>query len=180
MLLNISPESTIAHGPFSEGQEQLHSSPRIHKALAVLNDTRLWLWVRVAIVAIGGISGFSFASPEAVAQSNLNWGACVLIFLVVPFGLLFVIGIQAFNPMSATTWRRPSWYINPFLFSEPLQFFHFGAFYFIAGGLVGVATLPFRGFSAAPLAFSLISVGLGMWLGVQLCMITFRKKMEVR
>ena len=137
---------------------------------------RTWLWVRLGIVAIGGLSGISITSPETVAESNVDWLACAVLLVVSPLMLLAVVCLQRFNPWSTPIWKRPSWYINPF--REPLQFFHLGAFHFMAGGVVGVAMLPFRGFSAAPLAVSLLSIGIGVWLGVQLCMKVCRKKME--
>jgi hypothetical protein len=143
-----------------------------------MRDTRLWLFVRLAIIIFGAMSGISFTSPETVMHSNVNWAACGIILLACPFAVLFVVGIQAINPMSAAVWRRPSWYINPFIFREPLQFLHLAAFDFIAGGIVALITLPFRGLAAAPLAVSLVAVGCGVWLGIQLCMVTFRNKME--
>ena len=141
------------------------------------NDHK-WLYARIGLVTVGGLSGISITSPEVVAKSNVDWSACVVLFLVCPFMLLFVVGIQAVNPLSAAVWRKPSWYINPFLVKEPLQFFHLAAFHFMVGGLVGIATLPFRSASAAPLAISLLSIGAGVWLGVGLCMLVFSKKME--
>lgn len=136
-----------------------------------------WFWVRVLVVGAGAISGFSITSPETVETSNVDWTACLIMLLFTPLGLTFIIGIQALNPYSAKNWRKPSWDINPFLFKEPLQFFHLGSFHFLAGGLVACTTLLDRGKAAAPLAVSLLSIGIGVWLGVQLCMILFKNKM---
>ncbi|HVM48374.1 MAG TPA: hypothetical protein VMU04_10120 [Candidatus Acidoferrum sp.] len=143
-----------------------------------MSGAKKWLWVRIGIVALGALSGIEMTSADAVAKSNIDWLACAVLLGAVPLMLLAVIGFQARNPSSAPTWRRPSWCINPFLPSEPLQFFHLAAFAFMAGGFVGVATLPFRGVSAAPLAASLLSVGAGAWLGIHLSMKVCRKKME--
>jgi hypothetical protein len=92
--------------------------------------------------------------------------------------ILFVVGLQAVNPWSASVWRRPSWCLNPFQAKEPLQFFHLGAFHFMAGGVVGLAAALFRGPAGVPLAVSLIAIGCGIWLGVRLCMVVFRRKMQ--
>ena len=140
-------------------------------------STKKWLWVRVCLVACGGLSGISMTSPNTVVKSNIDWLACVVLLVACPFMLLVLIGIQAFNPMSAPIWRCPSWRINPFLLTEPLQFSHLVSFCFMADGVAGIATLPFRDISAAPLAVSLLCIGVGTWLGVQLCMKVFRKKM---
>jgi hypothetical protein len=143
-----------------------------------MSTDKKWLYVRLGIVAIGGLSGISITSPEIAAESNVDWLACAVLLVVTPFTLLAVVGLQRFNPWSAPTWRRPSWYLNPFLLSEPLQICHLGAFHFMAGGVVGVAMLPFRGLSAAPLAVSLLSIGVGVWLGVQICMKVCGKKID--
>lgn len=143
-----------------------------------MSGAKKWLWVRVGVVALGGLSGIEMTSPDTVAKSSVNWRACAVVLGAVPLMLLAVIAFQAFISRSASTWKRPSWYINPFLINEPLQFFHLAAFAFIAGGVVGIATLPFRSVSVAPLAVWLLSIGVGAWLGVQLSMKVCHKKME--
>jgi hypothetical protein len=136
-----------------------------------------WFWVRIALVVAGCFLGFSITSLENIDSSNVDWTTCLLLFIFVPLGLLLIIGIQAINPLSAEVWRKPSWDINPFIFKEPLQFFHLGAYHFMAGGTIGCIMLFYRGKQAAPLAISLLSIGVGLWLGVKLCIFTFRKKM---
>ena len=139
---------------------------------------RKWLWVRLSFIVIGVLGGPESVSPDSVAASNVDWWACLFIVLVAPLGYLFVVGIQAFNPRSAATWRRPSWTANPFDFSEPLQFCHAAAFFFLASGVGAFASLPFHSWAGAPLATSLLSFGAGSWVGVWLCVWCFRHKME--
>lgn len=129
------------------------------------------------MIVAGGFSGLSFTSATA-ASSNLGWSACPVLLLVCPIMILFVVGLQAANPLSAPVWRRPSWSLNPFQPKEPLQFFHLGAFHSMAGWVVGLAAAVFRGPAGVPLALSLISIGCGIWLGVRLCMIVFKRKMQ--
>ena len=136
-----------------------------------------WFCIRMTLVLAGGYSGLSITSPDVVASSNVDWEACLIIVLFAPLALLLVVGIQAINPCSAKVCRKPSWTINPFLFKEPLQFFHLGAYHFMAGGIVGSLSLFYRGTEAAPLAMLMLSIGAGVWLGVQLCILIFRKKM---
>jgi len=126
---------------------------------------------------MGGLSGLDITSSDTVAKSNVDWMACTILLVACPIALLALVGLQAVIPMSAPSWRQPSWSVNPFQVREPLQFFHLGSFFFMAGGLIGIATLPFRGLAAAPLAISLVSIGVGLWVGVQLCMMVYRKKM---
>lgn len=56
-------------------------------------------------------------------------------FLFGVIGLQFIIGLQAFNSMSAKTWSRPNWKHNPFNFKQPLQFSHFGGWFMLAGSI---------------------------------------------
>lgn len=139
---------------------------------------RKWLWVRVSFVGIGAVTGPGILAPDVVETSNVDWWACLTIILGVPPALCFVIGVQAFNPLSDPTWRRPSWMANPFAASQPLQFCHAASFFFLAGGLSACAALPFYGWASAPLAVSPISLGVGLWMGVWICVWLFRKKME--
>ncbi len=136
-----------------------------------------WMLTRLGLVALGGVSGLDITSPDTVAKSNVDWMACVILLLVCPIALLAVVGLQAISPMSAPFWRWPSWSVNPLQAREPLQFFHLGAFFFMAGGVVGLGLLPFRDSAAAPLAVSLLSIGIGLWIGVQLGIKVYRKKM---
>ena len=136
-----------------------------------------WLWVRLGIVAAAVPGGLSFASPETVKTSNVDWWACLALVFGVPVAVLFVVGIQALNPWSAPTWRKPSWTVNPFDFSQPLQSLHVTSFFFLAGGVAAFSSLPFHGWSGAPLAVSLVSIGAGSWVGVWLCVWCFRHKL---
>jgi hypothetical protein len=49
----------------------------------------------------------------------------------------------------------------------------------MAGGIVGCIMLFYRGEQAAPLAVSFLSIGIGLWLGVRLTMLVFRKKKKI-
>lgn len=136
-----------------------------------------WLYIRITIVAIGTISGILYALSSSIAiHFDLLDG--LLVVILVPLGLLILIAFQAVNPFAARVWREPSWLINPFLFTEPLQFFHLAAFHFLAGGIGALLIFPFKGLYAASVAMPLLSAGIGAWIGVRLCMVVFRKKME--
>lgn len=100
-----------------------------------------------------------------------------VIFLFGIIGMLFVIGVQTINPRSATTWRAPSWNINPFLIKEPLQFFHFGGFYFLACGVGVLIRHALVSHNVAPNSFFLLALASGVLVGVWLCCLVFRRKM---
>ena len=135
-----------------------------------------WAIVRVALLAIGLLQG----ALSSQAQAPLDGVTPTLIAVAFAFGivgLLFVVGIQRINPISAPIWRYPSWSINPFLLREPLQFFHLGGFYFLASG---VGELLRQIFLKNPLTLDYLflpAIGLGLLSGVYLCTVVFRSKM---
>jgi uncharacterized membrane protein len=132
----------------------------------------------MAIVIVGAPSGFSIASPRSVGSSNVDWTACLVTLAFTPLAVLLLVAVQAVNPYSAKVWRKPSWQVNPFLFKDPLQFFHLAAYHFMVAGIVGCLTLFYRGKEAAPLAVWLLSIGMGLWLGMQLSLLIFRRKLR--
>jgi hypothetical protein len=139
-----------------------------------------WFWYRIVLTVSGGLQGVWFTSPESVESSNVGWMDCLLVFAFAALGLQAVIGVQAINPRSAKTWRKPSWEINPFLLQEPLQFFHFAAYSCLAAGIVACFTLLYGDPAAASLAVMLLSAGAGLRLGVQLSLYVFRNKTAQR
>ena len=113
-------------------------------------------------------------APDAAEVSAVIL-AVVSLFGIV--GLLFVIGIQASNPLSAKSWRYPSWSANPFSLSEPLQFFHLAGYFFLAMVLGRVAQLVVTGESVGFELLFPVAFGSGCIVGVHVCTMVFRKKM---
>jgi hypothetical protein len=137
----------------------------------------LWWVIRTSLVVLGAIVSF-FVPLGPQAKPPIDWFALLLIFASCPIALVFVLGIQVMNPMSSRVWRRPSWSANPFNFSEPLQFFHFGAYAMLVQGTVLLIRL-----AASPVPFYVevlipMTMGLGVLLGIQLTMLVFRRKMR--
>jgi uncharacterized membrane protein len=121
----------------------------------------------MAIVIAGAPSGLSITSPQSVGSSNVDWTACLVTLVFTPVATLLLVAVQAVNPYSAKVWRKPSWQANPFVFKEPLQFIHLVAYCSIASGIVACLTLFYRARDAVPLAVWLLSIGIGLWLGMQ-------------
>jgi disulfide bond formation protein DsbB len=135
-----------------------------------------WLYIRVAIIAFCFITGFIGTGRELeTGYPLLYMAAYVFAFGVV--GMLFVIGIQAFNSRSATVWSYPSWNHNPFTLREPLQFFNFGAHFMIASGLGGLLHVAYDRTTPIVEPVVLAVWGIGMLVGVRLCTLVFRHKM---
>jgi hypothetical protein len=135
-----------------------------------------WLILRVILIFAALLQGMlmdGVAPPPE--DSSLPILGVIFIFGIV--GMLFVVGIQAFNPLSASVWRYPSWHINPFLLKEPLQFFHFGGYYFLAlGGGILIRHLA-TSHPLGPDSFFLLSLASGILAGVWACTVVFRRKM---
>ncbi|WP_320042319.1 hypothetical protein [uncultured Desulfobacter sp.] len=95
---------------------------------------------------------------------------------LVPFALVFVIGLQYFNNFSEKIWDAPSWFLNPFTFKQPLQFFHFLTFILIAFGLSSSLSLFWNGFNRAPEAIMPLALGCALLTGLHICIYIFNKK----
>jgi hypothetical protein len=136
-----------------------------------------WAKVRLVLIA-GSLVGAFFMPPEPTAVPPIHWDFLPLALVSFPFMLLFVIWVQYINPYSASVWRHPDWNVNPFNFSEPLQFFHMGAFIFIAQGVGFLIKLAITQTSIFPEALMGITLGISTLFGIKLCTLVFRKKMQ--
>jgi len=139
----------------------------------------IWTSIRLALVLLAAAMAF-FVPLGPEATPPIAWPHLIWMYLACPVLLLFVVGMQVRNPRSASVWRHPSWALNPFSLREPLQFFHFAGFVFIANGIGAIARLAF---ARAPLqvdAMLSLVMGLGVLTGVALCVVVFRSKMTRR
>ena len=153
----------------------------------------MWYWVRigllVAFFALGIIFGIIFPYDEfriddlAAAVPGglpvLVIGMCIFAILFYPLGLIFVIGIQAVNPLSAPRWAKPSWRSNFLNLRDMLHFFHFGAFVVLAGAAgSALGSLAVQGRLDFLLVAMQAMAGLGTLAGVRLCMRVYRFKYQ--
>ena len=136
----------------------------------------LWTTVRVALLAVGFLQG-ALSSHVLGPSEGVTAFLLVVVFAFGLVGVLFVVGVQRINPWSAPKWRYPSWSINPFLLREPLQFFHFAGFFFIAGGVGNALRQLFLGQELQLSSLFLPAVGIGAIAGVYACTFAYRGKM---
>ncbi len=130
--------------------------------------------IRPVACIVGALISLVFLGPigQLEATRTLAELASVLVLGVVgvPILLTLAVGWHFVLPsLFPGTWHVPERRISPLLiWSEPLNFFHFGATLFMAAGITGVlVALVFRTVPMElPLEFFL--VGLGSWLGVKL------------
>ena len=125
----------------------------------------------------------SYGLRRRLEGSRSPIGRCPSAFYFIasifgPIALPLVLSLQVANPRTRAKLRRPSWSLNPFDLKEPLQHVHLETFEFLAIGFGALLAFPFRGFSAVSLAIGLTLFSVSVWVGIRLCMVIFRKKME--
>jgi hypothetical protein len=126
---------------------------------------RRWLFVRLGFCLVGLVQpAFKLESlPDDF--SKRSWPFFFELWAMVVLGVLFVLGLQKVNPRMDIPWESPSWMRCPFSLKQPLQFFHFCAWYMICGGIgslvFGLLRTPTNWFWEIPM-----STGLGAWSSV--------------
>jgi len=135
----------------------------------------IWIAVRTIII-LAAVIGSLFTPLGPQAQPPIEWDILWVFAVFCPMGLLFIIGLQYLNPKSAPIWSRPSWRENPFNFRNPLQFFHLGAYVFVAQGIVTLLRVMASSVKIYPEVFVFIIIGLSTIVGLKLCVILFKGK----
>ncbi|MDE2588323.1 MAG: hypothetical protein KGL95_01485 [Patescibacteria group bacterium] len=135
----------------------------------------VWLYVRIGAILLVGVVG-SIVPIRLFAAIQINWYMLLIIFFVCVFILPVLVSLHIADPRSEKAWLRPSWLVNPFSISEPIQFIHFAAYLSIMQGfiiLVRIAlnSLPFHLGVLFPITF-----GLGLLLGIKITLIIFRSR----
>jgi len=138
-------------------------------------DMNFWMWSRAVVLLLGVLGANSFVPGP---QSPFAGGSFVLLLMFFAFGVIamvFVVGLQAVNPHSATVWAKPGWHVNPFSLKQPLQFFHLVGFFFIVTGLAAAVVALLRHLAGLEPLLP-IALGGGILLGVRCCVVLFRRK----
>lgn len=146
-------------------------------------------WFRIRMVCygfyllLGAVTGYLEPRFHPELPPTLLWHfglASILSVLLLPFMVAVVISFQAINPWSAKIWTRPTHHVNPLNMRNPLLFFHFAAYLFIAGGTgMLVSSAACMSVFAAAHGGLIILGGGGVLVGVRLAMRWCRKKMQV-
>lgn len=136
-----------------------------------------WLIVRVALV-LSAFLRTTFARG-VVPMEEVDHFPPLLILVFAFVGMLFIVGIQRLNPYTSR-WRYPSWRINPFMFREPLQFFHLGGFFFLASAAGMLVNGAVTGRAVSTGTFVFLAFGVGILGGVHACTVLHRGKMVAR
>jgi hypothetical protein len=138
---------------------------------------KTWLIARIFLILLGVFQGYSFTANMSGDFSNPSWLFLVEMVVIVAFRIVFVISIQANNCNALAKWQCPSWYVNPFNYREPLQFFDAASYYFLATGftalILAFTESPFLWAWALPL-----SIGVGIMIGVRLSLLIFKNRLN--
>ncbi|MCG8550420.1 MAG: hypothetical protein MI799_08470 [Desulfobacterales bacterium] len=136
-----------------------------------------WNYLKFGVSLLNFILGFFYVGGNASESAPQITSIDVLMMtFLMPFALVFVIGIQYFNSLSEKIWEIPSWFVNPFNLKQPLQFFHFLTFILIAFGLSSSLSLFWNGFNHVPEAIMPLALGCGLLAGLHICIYIFNKK----
>ncbi len=136
-----------------------------------------WLYVRLGVLVLAAVLAF-FAPLAPASVPPLDWAALLAIFCLTPFGLVFVVALQSGASRPAKAWRRPRWNLNPFTFTDPLQFFHLAAYASIVYGVLLPIRLKFVSLPFYPEVLAPLAMGSGLLVGIRLCMLVFSSKLE--
>ena len=132
-----------------------------------------WQIVRFVVVLASAV-GVLLRPPYMPANLHSQWLmplATLLAFpAVVVVGLVVLFAL--YGPKLKFT--IPSWRCNPFNFSHPEQFFHLGAFVFLAQGAVLLVRQLLAGSGVGAGALAIFTAGCGVWLGLRILAVAFR------
>lgn len=100
------------------------------------------------------------------------------ILFATPIGLTLIIWIQATNPLSDQKWDYPQ--LNKFSFNlkQPIIFFTFCSLCSISHGVGAIIGIAFSGLPIHAEFFISLVIGIGLLIGVCLCLLIFKKKFQ--
>jgi hypothetical protein len=143
------------------------------------SPVRFWRRVFLAVVFVQSVVIASVQHNElAQFPPAMFYVFCGLSIILSPFMMVWVIGIQIFNPMSDVRWDLPSPDGNPLRLGNPLNFGHFAAQLAVVSGVGYLVASIWCGFNVFLLAITCILAGFGWFLGLGWCIRLAAKKLE--
>lgn len=137
-----------------------------------------WLYVRIAIIVLSFFSAQFSAMPQHPDfMQPAPWYFPLAIAGFMAFGVPFVLVSQTLSNGSSEKWQRPSWFLPPFSYKQPLVSFDMTAYCIIAYGLssamVGLSNIP------SDWSWEIyVSAGIGVRIGVRLCTFIYRDRLN--
>lgn len=135
-----------------------------------------WAYIRTALIMVSSFVSLWSGSLVKHATPSVRPSDLLIGFIFGALGLQFLLGIQAVNKWSAPAWEKPSWNENPFLFRQPLQFFHFAGWLFTISSLISSSLTALKAPQYIWDALMPLSAGVGVLVGIHLSQVLFKKK----
>ncbi len=133
----------------------------------------VWPTVKILLILIASI-GAILGGYRVDAELDIGWEVVWAGVLVFP--LMIILGLLILKVLlrRKLEFDPPRWTSNPFDFSHPEYFFHFGGVILVISGLCGVAAdfIGERGFEV--LALAPAAMGSGVLIGIWILKMTFR------
>jgi len=124
-------------------------------------NTKKWLYVRLAVVAMftSGGPSFSTSPPSGIPAALL-----IVVFVAAYFSIVSSLKRAHRNEHDRHNWEPPTWFTNPF--SGALQFSHMGSFCFMGLGMVATIVAAFSDHDIVLPAFPAV-FGFAIYLGMR-------------
>jgi hypothetical protein len=142
-----------------------------------MTEEKKWLLKRLGSLAFAFAAG-PFVIALQILQVGMGWFDCAFVFVgMVFFGVFFGL-MCVFNPR--IEFSKISWYTNPYDVRKTHVAMHFFAIHSMAFGAGGSMLLIAHGTSSAPSFCFFLLVGAGLWTGLGLVVLLFRKRPSQR
>lgn len=142
-----------------------------------INSSMNWLYGNVAIIMLGALLSPLFMRS---IESSEDKPTLIFVLIIALFGMsgsLLSAWMRDSSMPKDLKWNTPSLRYNPFMGSEPLVQYQISAYVFISLGagsaVVGMLETPENWMWVLPM-----SLGIGIWLGLKLSMVMFRKRLR--
>ena len=90
----------------------------------------------------------------------------VVTLLLVPYVIVLLVRLNVAIGFYKPPWEPPTLSSNPFDYRNPLLFFHFASFVFVAFGIGAMISIPWNGLVGVSLALIGFSGGVACYLGL--------------
>ena len=138
---------------------------------------QFWKIVRILFIAFWVVAGLG----NGLQQRPLAVAHLVFFLILGALQTRFLL-IRSYKKLpDSVVWLKPSWTLNPFLLNQPLQFFHLFGYSIVLFSLssfirktIELHSLP----PDIPVEFLAGAWGLGILLGIQWSLYSFRTKFK--
>jgi len=138
----------------------------------IMENFSKWTYIRIICVATGILNGLATNMQSDVSP----WLLAGVATIVMPLLMIIVVAMNSrrFDPV----WLAPSWHTNPFALKQPFQFFHMVAFMAFTTSITILIRSFWVSISLLPQAILNLAFGLGLLVGIYICMIIYDARME--